>query len=251
MTGAHPLAVVDNLNFGNPEKPEVMWQFKETIEGMSLACESLGIPVIGGNVSFYNETDGKDIHPTPIVGLLGMVEPVPSTLPRLSNAGPDMEVWLFGPTEATNLAGSSFEQVLYGHLGGAPTPPDAETGVAALQLARNLVGKGLPSVMHDIADGGLSVTIAEICMASGIGAEIHVVNWRELFSEDPHRFVSAVEPGSVDACIQLATELAVPATRIGSIGGGSLRFTGAVTATIDLASLNAAWRDAIPSLMDG
>ena len=91
VTGARPLAVVDNLNFGNPEKPEVMWQFKESVEGISAACEALGIPVVGGNVSFYNETDGIDIHPTPVVGLLGLADPMPKnpapTLPRRGGYG--------------------------------------------------------------------------------------------------------------------------------------------------------------------
>src|SRR5690606_17052125 len=97
VTGARPLAGVDNLNFGNPEKPEVMWQFKEAVQGISGACEALGIPVVGGNVSFYNETDGVDIYPTPVVGLLGLADPMPARAPRLDRAVAGMEIWVVGP----------------------------------------------------------------------------------------------------------------------------------------------------------
>ncbi|MDX1448936.1 MAG: phosphoribosylformylglycinamidine synthase subunit PurL, partial [Acidimicrobiia bacterium] len=98
VVGADPIALVDNLNFGNPEKPEVMWQFRESIEGISAACERLGIPVVGGNVSFYNETDGVDIHPTPVVGVLGLADPIPLPPPRLDRATLGMELWQIGPS---------------------------------------------------------------------------------------------------------------------------------------------------------
>ncbi|MDH5372936.1 MAG: phosphoribosylformylglycinamidine synthase subunit PurL, partial [Acidimicrobiia bacterium] len=130
MVGAKPMAVVDNLNFGNPEKPEVMWQFTETVEGISQACEALGIPVIGGNVSFYNETNGVDIYPTPIVGMLGLADPMPEAPPRLTAGATGMDVWLVGSNEATNLAGSSFAKIVNGHLGGRPTEPDPAEGTA-------------------------------------------------------------------------------------------------------------------------
>ncbi|MEX1287522.1 MAG: phosphoribosylformylglycinamidine synthase subunit PurL, partial [Acidimicrobiia bacterium] len=115
MTGARPMAVVDNLNFGNPEKPDVMWQFTETVEGISRACEALGVPVVGGNVSFYNETDGVDIFPTPVVGMLGLADPMPTSPPRLDRAAEGHLIWMFGPQRSRNLAGSAFEQVLHGH----------------------------------------------------------------------------------------------------------------------------------------
>jgi phosphoribosylformylglycinamidine synthase len=122
VTGARPLALVDNLNFGNPEKPEVMWQFRESVEGMSSACETLGIPVVGGNVSFYNETDGIDIHPTPVVGLLGLADPMPADPPRMSRAVEGMDVWEVGPAASGNLAGSAVQRLL-GELGGSPSSP--------------------------------------------------------------------------------------------------------------------------------
>ena len=192
VTGARPIAVVDNLNFGNPEKPEVMWQFAESVEGMSLACEALGIPVIGGNVSFYNETDGVDIHPTPVVGLLGLADPMPANPPRLTRAEPDMEIWEVGPEPSGNLAGSATQRI-EGDLGGMPTPPDADTAIRVVDLAAELAHE-VP-VLHDISDGGLAVALAEICIASDTGATIRS---EHPFSEDPHRFLVVAEPGAIE-----------------------------------------------------
>ncbi|MEX0863608.1 MAG: phosphoribosylformylglycinamidine synthase subunit PurL [Acidimicrobiia bacterium] len=192
VTGARPLALVDNLNFGNPEKPEVMWQFKETVEGISEACEALGIPVVGGNVSFYNETDGVDIHPTPVVGLLGLADPMPGEPPRLDRARPGMEVWVIGPEPTSNLAGTRLQAHL-GELGGRPTPPDPATARRVIEIVADLAHR-VP-VLHDVSDGGLGVAIAEICIASGVGAIIEPAATHTLFGEDPHRVVAVVEPG--------------------------------------------------------
>lgn len=230
VTGAHPLAVVDNLNFGNPEKPEVMWQLKETIVGVSEACDALGIPVVGGNVSFYNETDGIDIHPTPVVGLLGLADPMPTHPPRLSRAREGMEVWEVGPPPSGNLAGSSLQR-LHGSLGGKPTPPSPETAVRVIALAAELAHRA--AVLHDISDGGLAVALAEICIASGVGA---VVEALYPFSEDPHRFLVIAEPGT----IEFPTEIS---RRIGTMGGGQVSING------DLASLHRCadvWHQALP-----
>ncbi len=192
VAGARPLAVVDNLNFGNPEKPDVMWQFKESVEGISEACEALGIPVVGGNVSFYNETDGVDIYPTPVVGLLGLADPMPSDPPRLRNAREGMEVWVLGPATTGNLAGS-YLQRLYGEPGGRPTPGNAELARRTIEAVLDLAHR-VP-VLHDISDGGLAVAIAEICIASGIGVVLDVSAVSDLFCEDPHRVVVVSAPG--------------------------------------------------------
>ncbi len=217
VTGARPLAVVDNLNFGNPEKPEVMWQFKETVEGMSEACEALGIPVVGGNVSFYNETDGVDIHPTPVVGLLGLADPMPADPPRLSRAREGMEIWEVGPVPSPNLAGSSLQRH-DGTLGGRPTPPSPETAARVVTLAAELAHRA--AVLHDISDGGLAVALAEICIVSGVGAVVEAVH---PFSEDPHRFLVIAEPGT----IELPTDIS---RRIGTIGGKEVSINGDVVA---------------------
>jgi phosphoribosylformylglycinamidine synthase len=214
VTGARPLAVVDNLNFGNPEKPEVMWQFKESVEGISQACEALGIPVVGGNVSFYNETDGVDIHPTPVVGLLGLADPMPAVPPRLSRATEGMEIWEIGPVATANLAGSTVQR-LRGPLQGLPTAPDAEVATRVIELAAELAHAA--SVLHDMSDGGLAVALAEICIASGLGA---TVDTQHPFSEDPHRLLVVAEPGTLELPADISR-------RIGTIGGEDIVINGA------------------------
>jgi phosphoribosylformylglycinamidine synthase len=237
VIGARPLAVVDNLNLGNPEKPEVMWQLIETVEGISEACETLSIPVIGGNVSFYNETDGIDIHPTPVVGLLGLADPMPPDPPRLSRAAEGMEIWVVGPEPTDNFAGTSAQRVVGGVLRGRPTAPDPAMARRVVDLAVDLAH--LVPVLHDISDGGLAVAVAEICIASGLGARISDPGQTVMFSEDPHRFVVVMESGTTELPADLAR-------RVGTIVGGSLSF-GSVS--LDLSVITRAWREALPSAL--
>lgn len=252
MVGARPMAVVDNLNFGNPEKPAVMWQFTETVEGLSEACESLGIPVIGGNVSFYNETNGVDIYPTPIVGMLGLADPMPPTPPRLDAGAEGMEIWLIGCPENLDLAGSAFSKFVHNHVGGRPANPDPQTAGAVIDLAAGLATDGGVPVLHDVSDGGLAVTIAEICIRSKTGVRLEVADWRCLFAEPPHTFV-AVTPVEVGATVQAAAEVAgVAVERIGRLGGDALEFaTGdKAVASIPLEAVESAWRNAIRARME-
>lgn len=243
VVGAEPMAVVDNLNFGNPEKPEVMWQFRQSIEGISAACEHLGVPVVGGNVSFYNETDGVDIHPTPVIGLLGMAEPMPERPPRLDAATSGMEAWMLGPP-AIDFAGSSFERVIHGHLGGRPMRADPDLGTAVIALARRLATGGT-AALHDISDGGLAVALAEICIRSEVGAEISIDDWRLAFSEAPHLVLAAVEPGSEVG--SLAAADGVPAVRLGTFGGDRIILkTPDGTCDIALSDAADAYTDSIP-----
>jgi phosphoribosylformylglycinamidine synthase len=240
VTGARPLAVVDNLNFGNPEKPEVMWQFRESVEGISEACEALDIPVVGGNVSFYNETEGIDINPTPVVGLLGLADPMPVTPPRLGRAAPGMEIWEIGPTPTSNLAGSAAQRIIHDELVGRPTPPDRESAKRVNSLAAELAH--LVPVLHDVSDGGLAVAVAEVCVASGLGATLLGDDPGRLFSEDPHRFIAVFETGAVDLPGDLSRH-------VGTMGGQTLAVGGSepilVTTLVDT------WREAIPRRMAG
>ncbi|CAN5821842.1 phosphoribosylformylglycinamidine synthase subunit PurL [soil metagenome] len=246
MTGAEPKAVVDNLNFGNPEKPEVMWQFRQVIEGISEACEALGIPVVGGNVSFYNETDGIDIYPTPVVGLVGVVEPVPPVAPRLSGAGPGMDVWLAGTAASKNLAGSAYEQVAFGHVGGRPSAPDGTMARAAIALGRSLVHDGLSPALHDVSDGGVAVAVAEMAIASEVGVSLDYTDWRHLFSEEPHRFVFAADPTDYQRIEASAQAVGIPVVRIGSFDGSDITFRrGGTSAVVDLAVATTTFRSAI------
>ena len=237
VIGAKPMALVDNLNFGNPEKPEVMWQFVESVAGISEACESLGVPVVGGNVSFYNETEGVDIYPTPVVGLLGLADPVPNEPPRIDRAEEGMEIWEIGPEPTANLAGSSAERIVLGTLTGRPTAPDPEVARQVIGLVRELAHT-VP-VLHDVSDGGLAVAIAEICIASEVGATIELGDPSLLFSEDPHRVVAVFEHGAVEPPGDIAR-------RIGTVGGVALTLG---DATIDIATATDAYREAIPRRM--
>ncbi len=234
VTGARPMAVVDNLNLGNPEKPEVMWQLTETIAGISEACEALSVPVVGGNVSLYNETDGADINPTPVIGMLGLADPVPARPPRIDRAEAGMEVWLIGPAPSDNFAGSYLER-LSGPARGRPTSANTETGLAVVDEAVRLAH--LVPVLHDVSDGGLVVAIAEICIASGVGATITVTETAELFGEDPHRFVAVVEPGWDPPAL---------GRRIGLMGGDSLTIA---DETVAVAALAEAWHGALPGAL--
>ncbi len=253
LTGAEPMAVVDNLNFGNPEKPEVMWQFRETIEGISEACEVLSTPVVGGNVSFYNETDGNDIHPTPVVGLLGLVDPMPERPPRLDGAEEGMELWMFGTQRSRNLAGSAFEKVIAGHVGGRPAAPDSVMARGVIEVAIQSARRGLSPAVHDISDGGAAVAIAEMCIMSGVGASVEFTDWIGLFAENPHRFIAAVPPANASELEALAAAHDVPVSRLGHFGGTEIRFEngGRESASVSLGEATQRWRQAIPRRLAG
>ena len=184
ISGSRPRAVVDNLNFGSPDSPDVMWQFRETVEGLAEASELLGIPVVSGNVSFHNETDGYPIHPTPVVGVVGVADPAPTHPPGMDRAEEGMELWLLGLDNTVNLAGSSLAKIAFGHLGGRPSAADFTLGRAAIETALDLVEESLVPVLHDISDGGLALAAAEIAISSQVGVNVTFRDWRSLFSED-------------------------------------------------------------------
>ena len=177
---------------------------------MSEACENLGIPVVGGNVSFYNETDGVDIHPTPVVGLLGLADPMPQSPPRMNRAAEGMAVWLVGAEPTGNLAGSSLQRILGEAPGGRPTPADGDKARQVIDLAAELAHR--VAVLHDVSKGGLAVAIAEICIASNVGVELDAMAPAKWFSEDPHRLIAVG-----DANLVMPDGLAA---RIGTIRGG-------------------------------
>jgi phosphoribosylformylglycinamidine synthase subunit PurL len=234
VTGARPLAVVDNLNFGNPEKPEVMWQFIESVAGISEACEALGIPVVGGNVSFYNETDGVDINPTPVVGLLGLADPMPANPPRLNRAEAGMEVWVVGPRPSGSLAGSSLQRVLGDTNGGTPTPANPDMAKLVIELAIEVAH--VSPVLHDISDGGLAVAVAEIAIASGVGVEVEDDH---LFCEDPHRLLVVCHPGQITFPSDLGR-------KVGVVGGESLVLNGSELSVNEASEL---YEQALPRRM--
>jgi phosphoribosylformylglycinamidine synthase subunit PurL len=207
--GGDPLAVTDCLNFGNPEKAEIAWELAEAIEGMSAACEALGIPVVSGNVSLYNETDGRAIHPTPVVGCVGLVPDVRA----LSRSWRDGDVlWLLGGPELS-LDGSEY-QALYAEPGGRPATLDLAAEAA---LVRALVAVApRASLVHDASEGGLAVALAEAAITSGIGAELDLPDDAlALFGEGGGQAILACAPGAI-------SDFPAPARQIGTAGGVTL-----------------------------
>jgi phosphoribosylformylglycinamidine synthase len=245
-TGARPLAVTNCLNFGSPEDPAVMWQFAEAARGLADGCAALGVPVTGGNVSFYNQTGTAAIHPTPVVGVLGVHDDVRRRVGIGFRDVPATLV-LLGRTEA-EFGGSAWAHVRHGHLGGRPPAPDldAERRLAALLAAA--AAAGLLSAAHDLSDGGLAVALAESCLRGGTGCTVRLPEdpFTALFSESAARAVVAVRPGSETAFGQLAEAHGVPAAAIGSTGGDSLTVDGCFA--IPLAELAAVHTSTLPAL---
>jgi phosphoribosylformylglycinamidine synthase subunit PurL len=246
--GARPVALVNCLNFGNPEHPEVMWQFSEAIDGMSEACLALGIPVVGGNVSFYNESRGTDIDPTPVVGTLGLVDRLrPGTPTPAFTEG--STVVLLGPSGAgtTSLAGSRWA-AQRSHSGAAGALPalDLELHRRLLVLVAGLVTERLVDGIHDVSDGGLAVALAEMAVKSGTGCRVPGLgSWTELFAEGPSRVLVSVPPATIAPVTEMARAARIPATSIGAAGGDRLVVEGLVDLAVT--DMEAAWKAALPA----
>jgi phosphoribosylformylglycinamidine synthase subunit PurL len=245
-TGAVPLAVTNCLNFGSPEDPGVMWQFSEAVRGLAEGCAALGVPVTGGNVSFYNQTDSAPIHPTPVIGVLGVHADVTRRVPiGLRTEG--STVLLLGRT-GDEFGGSAWAQVARGHLGGHPPAVDlaAERALAAVLTAA--AEAGLLDAAHDLSEGGLAIALAECCLAGGLGCQVTIPGdqFTQLFSESAGRAVVAVRPGGDEAFAALAAEHAVPLTDLGVARGDSLVVTGSFDIPVD--ELAAAHRGTLPAL---
>jgi phosphoribosylformylglycinamidine synthase len=244
--GARPVAVVNCLNFGNPEHPEVMWQFAEVIDGMSEACAGLETPVIGGNVSFYNESQGSDIDPTPVMGVLGVIDELDDRPPPAALAA-GQRVVVLGET-ATELGGSEWAAVVHGLDGGMPPRADVDAARAVHELVRALVAGGLVDGAHDCSDGGLAVALAEMAIAGECGFDVTIGGALECFSESASRVVCAVDPVLVDEVLSRAGATGVPAADIGEARGDRLVAHDAFD--VALADATRVWRDAIPRALE-
>lgn len=249
VVGATPLALVNCLNFGNPEHPEVMWQLSEAVDGMADACTAFGIPVVGGNVSLYNESAGVDIDPTPVVGLLGMVDPLDTVPPGVGLVDGGRLV-VVGPPPQRELSGSAWA-ASHGQSGGGLPSLDFAVHADVARVVAQLVGSGLVAGAHDIADGGLGVALAEMVAHSGLGATVaRVADHVDLFSESPSRVVLCVEPDNLTAVLNVCEAAGVATSRIGVAGGDTLSVKGLFDLGVD--TVTAAWRDRLPSsLGDG
>jgi phosphoribosylformylglycinamidine synthase len=252
--GGRPLALVNCLNFGNPEHPEVMWQFAEVVEGISEACEALGIPVIGGNVSFYNESRGADIHPTPVVGVIGIIEPLDAPPPPAALREGDAIV-VFGVSSA-ELGGSEWAAIVHGHVGGRPPLADLEVARALHDFVIGAVRDRDVNGVHDVSDGGLAVALAEMAFGGDVGfrvdldqapGAVDLTPAEAAFGESACRVVASVDREHLAAVLARAAAAGVPAAVIGTAGGARLVATNAFDVALDDAFR--AWHDAIPNLL--
>jgi phosphoribosylformylglycinamidine synthase len=246
--GARPLALVNCLNFGNPEHPPVMWELSESIDGMAAACRALGVPVVGGNVSLYNESRGHDIDPTPIVGVLGAVDRLERRPPgvRLVDGG---HLLLLGPAVGPgSLAGSRWAW-RRGARGGVLEPLDATAHAAVADLVRELVAEGVPAGVHDVADGGLALALAEMTVQSGVGCRVSgVADHVALFGESPSRVVLCCDGVLVAEVVRRAGVAGVPVQELGRAGGDRIVVEGLLD--LPLADAVARWRGTLPDAFD-
>jgi phosphoribosylformylglycinamidine synthase II len=233
VTGARPLAVTNCLNFGSPEDPEVMWQFAEAVRGLADGCAALGVPVTGGNVSFYNQTGTTAIHPTPVVGVLGVHDDVRRRLGIGFVLEPGAIV-LLGRTGA-EFGGSAWAHVLHGHLGGRPPAPDLDAERRLAGLLAAAAAAGLLSGAHDLSDGGLAVALAESCLRGRVGCLVRLPGdpFTALFSESAGRAIVAVRPGAEASFDALCVAHGVPFSAIGQVGGDELVVEGCFAIPLD------------------
>src|SRR5579875_3328537 len=232
-TGARPLAVTNCLNFGSPEDPGVMWQFAEAVRGLADGCAALGIPVTGGNVSFYNQTGSAAIQPTPVIGVLGVHDDVRRRL-SIGFGTEGAPIVLLGRT-GDEFGGSAWAQVVHDHVGGRPPRVDLAAEQALAGVLADAAAAGLLDAAHDLSDGGLAVALAESCLRGGHGARVELPGdpFTALFSESAARAVVAVRPGAGEEFTRLCAERGVPAATIGAVGGTSLDVDGCFTVPLD------------------
>jgi phosphoribosylformylglycinamidine synthase subunit PurL len=246
VSGARPLAVTNCLNFGSPEDPAVMWQFTEAVRGLADGCLALGTPVTGGNVSFYNQTGGVPIHPTPVIGVLGVHDDVRRRARSGLQAGGG-SVLLLGSTGA-EFGGSLWAWAVHRHLGGRPPAVNFPAARALAEVLVTGTRGGLIAAAHDLSDGGLAVALAEACLAGGVGATVRLPGepFTQLFSESAGRALVQVRPGAEDELAALCTTAGVPVLMLGTVGGSSLVIGGLFE--IPLAELAAVHAAPLPAL---
>ncbi|MGC6453379.1 MAG: AIR synthase related protein, partial [Candidatus Puniceispirillaceae bacterium] len=252
--GARGLAITNNLNFGNPEKPDIMAQMAQSVLGMGDAARALDTPVVSGNVSLYNETDGRAILPCPVVGMVGTIDDIGSAV-GLAPSGPGKAVIVIGQDAGCDdgwLGVSLYARNLAGNPHAAPPPVDLEAERRNGLFVQNQIAAGAIGAAHDIGDGGLAVALAEMCIAGRIGATIDLPSggnrhgWA--FGEDQARYIVVTDDAA--ALLAAASDAGVPAAAIGSTcDGGELQFGDEAAISVD--DLHALVEAPIPKLMQG
>jgi len=259
--GGLPIAGTNCLNFGNPERPEIMWQFAEAVAGLGEACRALDIPITGGNVSLYNETDGRAILPTPVIGVVGLIDDATRVLTRVFRSA-GLDVVLLGDNHG-ELGGSEYLKTVHGLLRGAPPVLDLDGERALQQLLVALAKDGRIQSAHDCAEGGVAVTLAECCFDSGgIGVDVALpaaasdggvdLLAATLFGESASRVVVSAAAEQLETVLGAARAAGVPARHVGRTGGQRIRIAVADAVTIDcpVAEAEARWASGLASWMD-
>jgi len=247
--GALPIGATNCLNFGNPQRPEIMWQFVEAVEGIAAACTALDVPITGGNVSLYNETDGQAIYPTPIIGVVGLLEDASRVVTRCFSGAGD-SILLLGD-DLGELGGSEFLATVHGIVAGDAPEIDLNREAALQQLLVDTIGAGLVRSAHDCADGGFAVALAECCFdTAGLGCAVTIAgadSMTALYSESASRVIVSVAASDEAAVLARASAAGVPARRIGTTGGDRIRIAvdGSIAIDVGVADAERVWSSSI------
>lgn len=261
-SGATPVGATNCLNFGNPEKPHIMWQFSQSIDGITKACEELEIPITGGNVSFYNETLGEGIYPTPVLGVVGILADVHKSA-KMHFAGTGRTIVLLRageggdiPDAESEFGSSEYAKEILGALWGYPPELDLEREAALQKAIIELVQQGLAESVHDCSDGGLTVALAEKALPKGVGARVNALSHGlpaefVLFGEDAGRVVISCDPGSVARIQQVADKHGVTANVIGQTIADRLEISldGGTVVSAAVGDLSEAYESALESAL--
>ena len=246
--GADPIAITDNLNFGNPERPEIMGQFVHAIKGLSEACNALSFPIVSGNVSLYNETNGQGILPTPAIGGIGLIPDLDKMATIPFKADGDAIILVGG--HGSHLGQSVYLREVLGREEGAPPPVDLAREKQNGDFVRNLIKSGQVTAVHDISDGGLGLAVIEMAMASGLGAKLDALTHEQLFGEDQARYVVTASAASAPAILEAARASGVAAAQIGTVTAeATLKIAGGPSISVgELRSAHEGW---FPAFMSG
>jgi len=252
--GAAPIGATNCLNFGNPEKPDIMWQFARAVEGMGAACRALDIPITGGNVSLYNETDGRAVLPTPVLGVVGLIDAAETVVRRAFRSEGDVIVML-GETR-DELGGSEYLKVMHGLIRGVPPALDLKREAALQRVLVEGAASGIVRSAQDCSEGGFAVTVAECCIGTGLGARVDIASVASaggfgdiatLFAESASRVVVSVAAAREAELLSIASRQQLPARRIGVVAGDRVRIAIDGRTVIDepLGTIERPWSTAI------
>jgi phosphoribosylformylglycinamidine synthase len=257
-SGGRPVALTNCLNFASPERAEVMWQFSEVVDGMAEACAAFGTPVTGGNVSFYNETEGRGIYPTPVIGMVGIVEDLRHITTQWFKAE-GRAIMLLGAT-ADDLGASEYADVMLGRVEGRVPQLDLDLERRVQEACLKIIQAGLVESAHDCSDGGLSIAIAECAFSSyrraAIGCEVNLEGDLSaaalLFSESPSRIIVSAAESNVEQILEAARERNIAAAVIGWTGGERfvIKVNGETVINRSVAEVEQAWRSVLPSALE-